>query len=725
VEEAAMQRRSSKRWLAAAAGAVLVLGACSSDDGDGSDVMTGDTTASSAGTGDTGTSDTGTGDTTDETTDDSTSDSTGDSTGTEGTTAPLPGADDVGTVGGSGCGVPHGPYDDPGEPSGEVRVAWNDPLLSFNGNSSRGNAVANNNPLYLMGLGNGGGFTYYDGDLNLINNDQFGTCTVESLDPLTVTYRINEGVTWSDGTQVDAADLVMYWGATSGLFNDAESVIAPDGTTAQPDADGLPIVLDPSGTPVPDAEVPYEDDGSLPEGYSYQESTGVSFDAANASLELVTQFPEISDDGLAATITWDSFYVDYQQAGLIVGVPAHVVARNALGIEDAAEAKQAVIEAFRDNDTAKLKPISDFWNTGFDATELPSDSDLYLSVGPYELTSYDELSQMTFEANPDYTWGPRPKVATIVYRIIGDPTAAVQALENEEVDIIEPQSTADLLTQVQGLEDRGVEVLTGDTGTYEHVDLVFDNGGPFDPATYGGDEATALAVRQAFLKTIPRQDIVDRLVSPLNPDAQLRDSFTTVVGAPTYDELAAENGSGTYADVDIEGAKQLLADAGVTTPIEVRFLFADNNPRRANEFDLISASAAEAGFTLIDGRSPTWGQDLDNNTLYDASLFGWQSTAVAVADSEANFVTGGQNNYGHYSSQVVDDLYTQLKSSTDADEQQDLLLQIEQALWADGFGVTLFQHPGLTAFNSNYVSNVSSIPLSPTVFWNVWEWEAA
>jgi peptide/nickel transport system substrate-binding protein len=168
-----------------------------------------------------------------------------------------------------------------------------------------------------------------------------------------------------------------------------------------------------------------------------------------------------------------------------------------------------------------------------------------------------------------------------------------------------------------------------------------------------------------------------------------------------------------------------LEEAGVETPIEVRFLFADNNPRRANEFDLISASAAEAGFTLIDGRSPTWGQDLSTNTLYDASLFGWQTTAVAVADSEFNFATGGQNNYGGYSSEVVDGLYDQLKASTDADEQQQLIIDIEKELWKDAFGVTLFQHPGLTAFNSNYVSGVSAIPISPTVFWNFWEWQAA
>ena len=69
-------------------------------------------------------------------------------------------------------------------------MAWNDPPLSFNNNTNRGNAIANNNPLYLM---DAGGFSYYDADLNYINNDQFGTCTIDSLDPLTITYTDQRG----------------------------------------------------------------------------------------------------------------------------------------------------------------------------------------------------------------------------------------------------------------------------------------------------------------------------------------------------------------------------------------------------------------------------------------------------------------------------------------------------------------------------------------------------
>lgn len=632
----------------------------------------------------------------------------------------------VGEVGGSGCGIPHGPWEQPAaEPTGEVRVAWNDPLLSFNEQTGRGNATANNNIVYMMGRGNGGGFWYYDQDLNLVNNDQFGTCTIESLDPLTVTYRINEGVTWSDGVQVDAADLVLMWAGRSTNYNDAESVVTFDGSTAQADPEGAPIAVAADGTETSDSAV-YDAEGDqvLDEGFTWKETTGVAFDAADESLELVTQFPVISDDGLAATITWDSFFVDYQTGGLLVGVPAHVTAGRALGIEDPTEAKAALIEALQNNDAEAIKPISEFWNTGYDATALPSDEGIYLSIGPYVLTAYEELSQMTLEANPDYTWGPQPLVQTIVYRIIGDPTAAVQALENEEIDIIQPQATADILSQLEALADRGVEVIAADGATYEHVDLVHDNGGPFDPETYGGDAEIAHKVRQAFLKTIPRQDIVDRLIVPLNPNATVRNSYTQVPGSPPYDPMVAENGSDAYPAVDIEGAVALLDEAGVETPIDVRFHFADNNPRRANQYELIRDSAAQAGFNVIDGRSPTWGQDLSNPTIYDASMFGWQSTTVDVAGTEANFVTGGQNNFGLYSSETVDELYTELTGTTDPDAQQELLVQIEQQMWADAFGIPIYQHPQITGFNSTYVTDVSNIALAPTVFWNFWEWQA-
>ena len=107
------------------------------------------------------------------------------------------------------------------------------------------------------------------------------------------------------------------------------------------------------------------------------------------------------------------------------------------------------------------------------------------------------------------------------------------------------------------------------------------------------------------------------------------------------------------------------------------------------------------------------------------AFFGWQSTAVAVADTEANFVTGGANNFYGYSNAEVDALYEELKVTTDPARQEEILAEVEAQLVETGFGLPLFQHPGVTAFNSNYVSNIDPIAISPTIFWNVWDWEAA
>jgi peptide/nickel transport system substrate-binding protein len=634
------------------------------------------------------------------------------------------GGGEAGEVGGSACGIPHGPYDEGDDPTGEVRVGWNQAAYSFNDDTNRGNATANANPLYLM---QAGGFNYYDADLNLINNDQFGTCTLDSLDPLTITYTINEGVTWSDGVQVDAADLLMTWAAQSGVYNDAESIVTDTGVTAQADADGSPVVVGPDGD-LTSADEAYAaafdpETGALLDGFSYKESTGVQFDSASESLALITEFPEISEDGLSLTATWDTFYVDYATAGVFPGVPAHVVAQNALGIDDPAEAKTALIAALQDG-TEDVKAISESWNRDFDATALPDNPSVYAGFGPYNLTDFTDDGTMVFEAREDYTWGPQPKIATIVYSIIGDPTAAVQAMANEEVDVIQPQATADILTQLEGISDRGIEVLQASGATYEHIDLAFDNGGPFDPATYGGDADQAKAVRQAFLLSVPRADIVERLIVPLNENAEVRQSLTRVPGSPFYDEMVAGNGSDFYAEADPAAAAQILADAGIdtTTPIDVRLLFAEGNPRRASEYELIRDSVAQAGFNLIDGRDIDWGSNLSNTSLYDAALFGWQSTAVAVADTAAQFVTGGQNNFYGYSNEQVDALYEELQSTSDPARQDEILLEVESILFEDAFGLPIFQFPEITAFNATYVENVSSIPLSPTVLFDVWNW---
>ncbi len=566
-----------------------------------------------------------------------------------------------------------------------ISVGWNQGFYSANSSTSNGNASANANILYMANSG----FNYYDAESTLIKNTQFGTYELVSSDPLTVKYTVNSGVKWSDGAAVDASDMLLSWVANSCLLNNVEATFDEE-----------------------TGEITNQD----------ELDAGVFFDSASCGGDLgqVTQTPVISDGGRSVTLVYDSQIVDWELL-FGIGVSAHVTTQVAFPDEELTDeaAKQKLIDAINNKDLAVLAPISKAWSTAYDMTDYPENTDLLVSNGAYVISGLVQDQSVTLTANPEYSWGPSPKVETITVRIISEPLAAVQALANGEVDLISPQATADILDALKEYEDF-IEVVGGGEAVYEHIDLTFDNAGPFDPATYDGDAAVALKVRQAFLKAIPRDKIVNDLIKPINPSAEVMNSFTQLPGYPWYDEMVAANGSAEYA-YDPEGALALLEEAGVSTPVDVKLLFSSTNPRRGLQYVLIKEAAAEAGFNVVDGSSPTWSADLGSGT-YDAALFAWVSTSTSVSGSQGIFGTGAGNNLTGYGNAEVDALYKSLSTEFDPEVQKDLLIQIETLLWADAYGTTVFQHPGVTAYNKNKLSGVVPAPLSPNMFWNFWEW---
>jgi peptide/nickel transport system substrate-binding protein len=568
-----------------------------------------------------------------------------------------------------------------------VTVAWEAPLNELNTSSANGNATQNAVITSLLDAG----FWTYDKDLKLVHDTSYGTYEKTSDNPLTVKYTLGADTTWSDGTPVDATDLLLEWAATSDVFNNVVAKEDPD-TGAITNQDEI--------------------------------DAGVYFDGTSPSRSLITDTPKISDDGKSITFVYSKQYADWELDFQAPAVPAHVVGEKALGAADAKAGKAAIVKAIQDNDTAALSKVSKFWNSGFEFTKLPADPEIYVSTGAYVLKDYAENQYLTLEANPKYKGAHKASVERVTVRYIDDPMAQVTALENGEVDLIGPQATADVRTAIEGLKN--VDTAFGVEGTFEHVDLVHANGGPFDKATYGGDAAKALKVRQAFLKAIPRQQIVDNLIKPLNPNAEVRNSFILLPGSANYDKMVKENGSSQYSDAaDVAGAKALLADAGVTTPVKVRFAFNADNTRRQTEFALIQESVKAAGFELVYASKPAaeWGTLLQTGQdQYDASLFAWQSTSTAVTESDANYRTGGLNNYGKYSSAAVDKEFDGLQTETDPAKQFDYQLAVEKDLWNDAFGTTIFQFPAIQAWNKN-VTGISPSSISPTIFANFWEWK--
>jgi len=80
-------------------------------------------------------------------------------------------------------------------------------ITSLNSSTSAGNTAYNAQVSYLTGAG----FTYYDDNPTLIANKAFGSqkVTKNKATDFEITYTVKAGQTWSDGTPIDAVDLLL------------------------------------------------------------------------------------------------------------------------------------------------------------------------------------------------------------------------------------------------------------------------------------------------------------------------------------------------------------------------------------------------------------------------------------------------------------------------------------------------------------------------------------
>ncbi|MEO7122396.1 MAG: ABC transporter family substrate-binding protein [Lacisediminihabitans sp.] len=559
-----------------------------------------------------------------------------------------------------------------------VTVAASQSFFSYNPKTSYGNSTANSN---IVAATNSQ-FNYYDNTPKLVTDDSFGSYRVVSRDPFTVKYTIRDGVRWSDGTPVDAADLLLAWVANSGARN-------TKGFVAGKYVD--------------------QDTGKFTSSFP---KNVVYFDGFSGNgLQLVTKTPAIGDGGRSLTLSYDKYFVDWRLV-FGVGLPAHVVAGNALGIKNHQKAKDALVRAVTSNDRRALAKISRFWDTGYNFTNLPKNPELVVSTGPYVLTGLVADDHATLTANPHYVGDHQPRFEKVTIKFISDPLAAVRALAAGEVDVVAPQATDDVVKALGSAT--GVTVRSGIDAAYEHLDLQF---GHSRSGTFSNP-----IVRKAFLLTVPRQQILDQLVRPLQKKAQLRSSQVFLPGSKGYAHAIKVNGSAAYARVDVTAAKKLLTQAGVTDP-QVCILFDPSNPRRVAEFSLIQKSAALAGFSVTDCSSPDWRGLLGSPGLYDAALYALRPSTLAITGTAATFRSGATaTNHSYYADPKVDALLDDLESSSDVTKQQELLTQLDTLIWADAYGVPLYQFPTITAFRRT-VSGVSSSPLGPGILWNLWAWK--
>lgn len=526
-----------------------------------------------------------------------------------------------------------------------------DDFLSYNGSQSNTYTTYNSAVADRMFSS----FWYFGTDGSIIPDKDFGTYEKTSDDPLTVKYTISDDAKWSDGTPVTAGDFIVHWAANNDTIK----------------AEG--------------AETPLFDSISFEQG------------------KYIPEAPEGEADGKEFTVTYPEPYADWEIL-ISTALPAHIVAK------EAGMSFEELVTAAKEKDVEALTPAAEFWNDGWDFSpgELP-DASLVPSMGPYKFKDggWQAGQSITLEANPEY-WGAPAATKELVLRF-ADPKTHVQALQNGDLDVIEPQATVDTLQQLEGLGD-DVNVQTGDQLTWEHVDYNRGEGSVF---------ADSPELREAFALCLPRQQIVDNLIKPIYADAQVmnlrevfpfQDKYQEVVDAAYPKEMDQPN---------IEKAKELVEKSGVSKPT-VRLGYQAGNQRRTETVALIKSSCDQAGFDVQDANSPVFFKEVMPAGDYDAALFAWSGSGQKASGANIYQSDGAQNQQS-YNNPEVDAAWDKLATSLDENEQLEQVKTIEKLLWEDFQAIPLYAHPGLVGHKAD-VANVRDTVAQSGALWNVEQW---
>ncbi|REE03567.1 ABC transporter family substrate-binding protein [Citricoccus muralis] len=498
-------------------------------------------------------------------------------------------------------------------------------------------------------------FAYFGTDGEIYQNEEYGTYEKISDDPLQVKYTINEDAVWSDGTPVTAADYILKWGVENPRITSGE------GEEATPLFNAIAHEF---GLRVPDA-------------------------------------PEGDVDGKEFTITFDEPYADWPIL-LDTAQPAHVVAeQSGMGME-------AMIEAVKNEDAEALAPAAEFWNTGWNTSpgELPSE-EIAPSNGPYKFKSWEPGQSITLEAN-DQWWGTPPATQELVIRFAAADTH-VQALQNGDLNVIEPQATVDTLEQLEGLGDQ-IVIQQDASLTWEHLDFNFMEESIFSDSP---------ELREAFALCVPRQNIVDNLIKPLDPEAVVMNAREVFPFQESYQEVVDAAYDGQYDEVDMERATQLVEESGETN-LDVRIGYSAPNPRRAETVAMIKSSCDEAGFNVIDAGHADFFGVVQPQGDWEVALFAWAGSGQ-IASGRNIYHSEGAQNYGEFSNEEVDAAWDTLSSSVDPEVHAEQVKIIERELWESLHGIPLYAHPGIVAHSAD-IANVRNTATQSGAVWNAEQW---
>lgn len=342
-----------------------------------------------------------------------------------------------------------------------------------------------------------------------------------------------------------------------------------------------------------------------------------------------------------------------------------------------------------------------------------------VGTGPFKLKEWRIAEAIILEANPSYFRG-KPKLNSIIYKIIPDTNILLTQLKAGEIDIVSNVSFAQL-DQVKALD--AVKTVITPNMTWEHLDFNLDNI-LFQDAR----------VRQAIALSIDYQTIISTTLknaaSPANGDQAPRSwANNPNIKQPARNvtlakELLAQAGWQIGTDgILAKDGKRLSFVLTTTTGNKVREAVAQNIAQQLRETGIaVEVRLMEA---------PVFFGDVLKRRRFEAAMYAW----VGGSDPDnvnlwhSKRIPGPGNgyegqNYPGWRNPEIDALTEQAARTPDTLQRRQMYFRIQEILMQEYPVVPLYYRTTVDAVKTTVV-NYKPSPVPAGNLWNAVEWELA
>ncbi|MEC0128634.1 ABC transporter substrate-binding protein [Paenibacillus pabuli] len=281
-----------------------------------------------------------------------------------------------------------------------------------------------------------------------------------------------------------------------------------------------------------------------------------------------------------------------------------------------------------------------------------------IGSGPFKFKEYRPGEYVTLERFDDYFAG-KAHLDSVTYRVAKDPNAANLALQNGEIQM-RMVDTQDY----NKLNDTGkFNMLTYPEGRLQY--MVFNLNVP---------SMQKKEVRQAIAYALDKNELITASYS----SADFAEPAPSIL---TPDTLYQTDDVEKY-DYNLEKAKQLLADAGVSN-LKLRLAYTNTNKPQTSQALYIQQKLKDVGIEVellpMDGTA-YGNRTLDmNNTDFELS-FGGYIMGYEPDAYKSLFLSDAAYNYSHYKNADFDKLWSEAAVEIDETKRGDLYKQIQQTV---------------------------------------------